>query len=175
MICSFDEIKPKYYDSISEYRKEFLAEKSSFDGCSNLEKYENIEKWHLNCKLFENESTLPPGYSIGYQYLYVNNNVVIGMINFRPNALSHPYLSKFGGHIGYSVKINYRNEGIGTKMLSDFLILCKDKNNLDKVLITCFEDNIGSQKIITSNGGIFESKIFYTPENKYLYRYWIEL
>ena len=175
MMYSFDEIKPKYYDSIREYRKEFLSVKSSFDGCSNLEKYENIEKWNLNCKLFEDESTLPPGYSIGYQYLYVKDNTVVGMINFRPNALSHPHLSKYGGHIGYSVKLNYRNKGVGTKMLSDFLSICKNKYSIDKVLITCFEDNIGSQKIIISNGGVFESNIFYPPENKYLNRYWIEL
>lgn len=32
--------------------------------------------------------------------------------------------------------------------------------NIDKVLITCDDDNIASKKNIENNGGIFESKIF---------------
>jgi len=31
---------------------------------------------------------------------------------------------------------------------------------MNKVLITCDSDNIGSKKIIERNGGIFESEIF---------------
>ena len=47
--------------------------------------------------------------------------------------------------------------------------------NLDKVLITCDDDNIASKRIIENNGGIFESKIFKEENKKELRRYWITL
>lgn len=172
----FDKVKPIYYESISDYRKELLETNSTFDGCFSLQDYEDIEKWDLNCKLFETSQTLPPGYSIGFQYVYLNKeDVVIGMVNFRPYALEHPYLSKFGGHIGYNVRPSCRGEGIGNNMLKDFLKICKEDYLLDKVLITCLENNDASRKIILYNNGIFESKIDCPQEKSILERYWIYL
>jgi predicted acetyltransferase len=40
-------------------------------------------------------------------------------------------------------------------------------------LITCYDDNIASVKIIENNGGIFER--FTEKEGKKLRRYWITL
>ena len=60
-------------------------------------------------------------------------------------------------------------------MLKDVLTLCKDVFELDKVLITCLEDNLGSKKIIEDNGGILENTIVYPPENKNMHRFWISL
>lgn len=45
--------------------------------------------------------------------------------------------------------------------------------NVNKVLITCFDDNTYSKKIIEKNGGILENKIPF--ENNFMCRYWIEL
>jgi len=171
----FSRIEKQYYDSIMQYRNEMLESNSTFDGCSSLDKYEDIEKWHLNCNLFESVYTLPPGYSLGFEYLYLCDDEVVGMINMRPDALNHPYLKQFGGHIGYSIKPSKRQTGIGTKMLKEFLPICKDIYKLDKILITCLEENIGSKKIIINNGGIFESSVLYNPTDKKLERYWIKL
>ena len=171
----FSEIKPRYYDSIRQYREEMLKDNSEFDGCSSLDRYEDIEKWNLNCKLFESHSTVPPGYSIGYEYLYMCDDDVIGMLNMRPEALNHPFLKQYGGHIGYSVKPSCRKKGIGTMMLRDFLSTCIKKYKLDKVLITCFDDNIASKKVIINNGGEFENSIIYPPTDSILERYWIRL
>ena len=60
----FDKVKPEYFDSIKAYRDEFIACDSEFDGCSQLEKYDDIEKWYLNNRLFESKDSVPPGYSI---------------------------------------------------------------------------------------------------------------
>ena len=168
-------VEQKYYDSIREYRKEMLEANSSFDGCFLLNQYEDIEKWHLNNQLFESVDTCPPGYSIGFIYLYVQDNEVVGMVNIRPDALNNPMLKQYGGHIGYSVKPSYRKNGIGKRMLKDVLVLCKEEYKLDKVLITCLEDNLGSKKIIVDNGGILENTIVYPPEHKNMHRFWISL
>lgn len=171
----FSEIKPEYYDSIKQYRNEMLKENSDFDGCSGLQKFDDIEKWDLECKLFERYDSLPPGYSIGFEYLYLLNDEVVGMLNFRPEAESHPFLSKYGGHIGYSIKPTYRKKGIGTRMLKDFLPICKKQYHLDKVLITCNKNNEGSRRIILNNNGVYENDIYYSPDQEYLERYWITL
>jgi len=97
------------------------------------------------------------------------------MLNFRPKANEHPYLSKYGGHIGYSIKPSKRNNGIGSKMLKDFIELCKKEYDVDKLLILCHSYNEGSRRVILNNGGIFESNILYPPENEILERYWIKV
>ena len=173
--CFFTKIKPEYYDSIKDYRDEMLRYDSEFDGCSSLNKYDDIEKWKLNCDLFEHYDTLPPGYSIGYEYIYVDNDEVVGMLNLRPEALSHPFLKQYGGHIGYSIKPSKRKMGYGTRMLKDFIKEYRDMFIDDKILITCMKDNIASKKVILNSGGVYESEIVYPPNDKVLERYWIKL
>ncbi len=168
-------VRPEYYPSIAAYRKEMLEAGDSLDGCASLEKYEDIEKWHLNTILFERPDTLPPGYSIGFEYVYLCDGVLAGMVNVRPKAESHPYLTRFGGHIGYSVRPSMRGRGIGTRMLKEVLKLCKDEYHLKRVLVTCSEDNEGSRKVILNNGGVLENRILYPPEGKMIERYWISL
>ena len=171
----FDTVKEKYYKSIALYRYELIESGSKIDGLSQLEEYDDIEKWDFNLKLFENEANLPPGYSVGFEYLYIDeNDEVVGMVNFRPFALKHPFLSKYGGHVGYNIKPSKRNLGIGNQMLKDFLPICKEYG-LDKILITCMSYNEASRKIIINNGGIFIDEIIYPPENKIMQRYWINL
>ena len=48
---------------------------------------------------------------------------------------------------------------------------------LDKVLITCDDDNIGSSKVIEKNGGILENKIIADAYGTTILtrRYWIDL
>lgn len=164
----------KHYPSVFEYREELRDVRSSFDGCMNLDLFETIESWDFDNKLFEYETTVPPGYSLAFQYLYMDGDEVIGMINFRPKAESHPHLSQYGGHIGYNVKPSRRGQGVGKQMLKDFLPIAKTYG-LDKVMVSCMEDNPASRKIITSNGGVLENIVYYPAGNGMLERYWIKL
>lgn len=98
-------------------------------------------------------------------WLYANE-IPCGMIVVR-RGINEPLLKR-GGHIGYYIKKNYRRKGYGEKMLS----LCLDllqKEGLNKVLITCNVDNIGSQKVIENNMGILENIVDGSR------RYWINL
>ena len=168
-------VERRYYEQVWEYRRQMLEAGSSFDGCSSLDQYEDMEKWDLNCRLFESWDTVPPGYSLGFEYLYLADDRVVGMVNIRPEALSHRYLKHYGGHIGYSVIPSRRRQGIGTRMLKDALSLCRDEFGLDKVLLTCLKDNGESRGVIIRNGGEYEGDIFYPPVEEYLERYWISL
>lgn len=84
------------------------------------------------------------------------------------------YLSEFGGHIGYSVKPSERRKGYATSMLNAILPYCREIG-LDKILITCIDGNIGSEKTILNNGGIYESTVYEPCEKCSLKRFWIAL
>lgn len=176
----FDVVKEEYYPSLLRYRYLLKESNSRTDGCNRIEIFEYIESWDLECKIFEDEATVPPGYSIGFQWLYIDEeDNVVGMVNFRPKALQHPSLKLYGGHIGYNVRPDKQGQGIGTSMLKDFLKIVKKQYaktyDIDKVLITCNDSNEGSRKIILNNGGEFEKKIYCPYENGYLERYWIKI
>lgn len=51
------------------------------------------------------------------------------------------------------------------------------KLGMDRVLITCDEDNYSSEKVIINNGGVLENIIENMIEGKVIYtkRYWITL
>lgn len=59
-------------------------------------------------------------------------------------------------------------------MLNSILPFCKEIG-LNKVLVTCLEDNEASRRTIISQGGIFERKTHLKDEDKALERYWIKL
>lgn len=84
------------------------------------------------------------------------------------------FLSMFGGHIGYSIKPCERRKGYATSMLKAILLYCKDLG-LDKILITCIDGNIGSEKAILNNGGVYESTVCEQDRNRNLKRFWIQL
>ena len=101
------------------------------------------------------------------------NDEILGVVRIR-TSLNHEFVRKFAGHIGYDISPLSRRRGYGMTLLK--LALEKAAMiNLDKVLITCDDDNIASTKINENNGGIFESKIFKEANKKQLRRYWITI
>jgi len=56
------------------------------------------------------------------------------------------------GHIGYGVRPSERQKGYATKMLEYALKECK-KLGMNKVILGCYKENIGSAKTILKNGG----------------------
>jgi len=84
---------------------------------------------------------------------------------------------RFGGNIGYGVRYSRWNEGIGKEMLRQALKYAKENLQLSKVLITCNDDNYGSQCVIEKNGGILQDKIenIIDGNKRITRRYWIIL
>ena len=104
------------------------------------------------------EETVQPGLVPASMYLAVTikGDKVIGMVDIRHRLNEN--LLKFGGNIGYSVRKSERRKGYAKVMLSLALEKCKQLN-LEKILITCDKNNIGSAKTILSNGGVLENEI----------------
>lgn len=116
---------------------------------------------------------LPVGRMPQALYWLLNSDgeiIAIGSIRLRMNAL----LLREGGQIGYTVVPSYRNRGIGSYLLGE-LVKEARKFEINRLLITCNEGNVGSKKIIEKNGGILENKVFSEEKNAVVLRYWIDL
>ncbi len=92
----------------------------------------------------------------------------VGAVNIR-HYLNEKLLLDIG-HIGDGVRPSERRKGMATKMIGLALIECK-KLGIDKVLMVCDKENIGSAKSILNNGGILENELL--VNGKLIQRYWI--
>lgn len=116
---------------------------------------------------------LPEGWvpSTLYFLFRKSDGKMLGAIDLR-HALSDRLL-KFGGNIGYGVVPSERRKGYASMMLQLALGICKEMG-MDKVLITCNKENIGSAKTIRKNGGILENEMV-DELGRTRCRYWINL
>jgi predicted acetyltransferase len=83
-------------------------------------------------------------------------------------------LLQTGGNIGYVVVPEYRRRGIATTMLELALPLARERG-LERVLLTCDEDNLASQRVIEKCGGVFEDTSAVPETGVIQRRYWIAL
>lgn len=169
-------VKPttEYASQIAEYRQEFLDVGDSMDGCGPLRQTDDPIQYIQKCKDYEFTKTLPEGLVLATQFMFVrkSDDRLIGMIQVR--HYFNDYLSKFGGHIGYSVRPSERRKGYAKEMLKMVLPYCREIG-LKKVLITCIDVNIGSEKTILANGGVYEYTLREPNENVDMKRFWITL
>lgn len=99
-------------------------------------------------------------------------SVIVGRLSLRHRL--NESLRREGGHIGYGVVPRYRNNGYATEMLRQALPHCA-RLGIERVLVTCNEDNLASQKAIERNGGRFEDYSGLSNPNERKRRYWIEV
>lgn len=171
--CILLKVSAEYADQIKEYRQEFLDAGDSMDGCGSLRTIADPFEYIKKCRDYESLDKLPEDKVLATQFLFIrkSDNKLLGMLQVR--HYFNDYLSKYGGHIGYSIRPSERRKGYAKEMLKQALPHCKDLG-LKKVLITCIDGNIGSEKTILANGGVYESTIHEPGENEKLKRFWIE-
>lgn len=164
----------EYANQISEYRQEFLDIGDSMDGCGSLRKLDDPMEFIQKCIDYESAEALPPGKVLATQFMLVRkiDNRIVGMIQVRHYL--NDYLEKYAGNIGYSIRPSERRKGYAKKMLEMTLPFCRELG-LKKILITCIDRNVGSERTILANGGIYEYTIYEPNENEYLKRFWIKL
>lgn len=144
------------------------------DGCGPLRRIEDPHEYLKLCKDYESEEDIPAHLVPATQFIFVrrSDNKLLGMLQVRHRF--NDYLEKYAGHIGYSVRPGERRKGYAEEMLKMALPFCREIG-LDKVLISCIDGNIGSEKTILANGGIYESTVYEPNDNVDLKRFWITL
>lgn len=93
------------------------------------------------------------------------------MIDIR-HHLNNPFLTEFGGHIGYAVRPSERKKGYATQMLKMALEYAKSLG-ITKIMLGCYSDNTASVETIGNCGGILTESKLYT-DGKPMNIYWIE-
>lgn len=133
----------------------------------------NIHEWLNLLAAMENVDTWPKERVTSNTYLAVriSDDKVVGIIDLR-HHIDHPILGFWGGHMGYTVRRDERNKGYAKEMIRLNLENCR-KRHMDKVMITCSQDNIASEKVILANGGVFEREVL--VEGEWIKRFWVEV
>jgi predicted acetyltransferase len=91
----------------------------------------------------------------------IDNNKIIGLCTFNINPEVDEKFRMYGGHISYSIHPKYRNQGYGTIACHLLIKKCLEFG-IEEVMITCYDWNSPSKKVIENNFGILKDKI----ENK---------
>jgi predicted acetyltransferase len=96
---------------------------------------------------------------------------IVGRVSIRHELTD--FLREEGGHIGYGVLPAYRRRGYATEILRQALVVARSVG-VDRVLVTCDDDNVGSIKAIEACGGKLDSVRLAEPASAAIRRYWID-
>ena len=102
----------------------------------------------------------------------VDDETFIGgaAIRYRLND----WLMQVGGHVGYGIRPKFQRQGYG-KLILKLALQRLRHAGVERALLTCYDHNIGSQKIIEANGGVLENVIDDPRDGGKSRRYWIDL
>lgn len=128
--------------------------------------YRDFENYCNHLEIREDRSGLVPDST--FFCLDEDRNIIVGAVNIR-HYLNESLLLN-GGHIGDGVRPSERRKGIATKMIALALNECR-KLGIEKVLMVCDKNNIGSAKSIINNGGVLENEV--EVDGVIEQRYWI--
>ncbi|MBT2484464.1 MULTISPECIES: GNAT family N-acetyltransferase [unclassified Microbacterium] len=124
--------------------------------------------------LFADTTVAPPeGLVHNDLYWIVVDDEVIGFLSFRHTL--NDWLREAGGHIGYAVRSSHRRQGYATAALALGLERAREIG-LDRVFVTCDDDNVASARTIEKAGGVLQDVSDQSERgHAMLRRYWIEL
>ena len=141
---------------IIDYINEFVEYKSDINGTGALDKIlegYTFEQALERCLNMENrEYAEENGRCQGKTFLLIrkNDNKIVGTINVRWNLTEK--MKQFGGNIGYGIRPTERRKGYNKINLYLGLIEAK-KLGLNKVMLDCDVENLGSSKTMEALGG----------------------
>lgn|SRR5487761_2069842 len=123
----------------------------------SLGKYDENQSWPEYLQRLENLSrgeNVPEGWVPSTFLVAEVNGCIVGRVSIRHELNEN--LAAGGGHIGYGVRPAYRGRGYATEILRRALAIVRDLG-VEKALITCDDQNIGSRKVIEKCGGVLEN------------------
>ena len=130
--------------------------------------------WSAYCGRLENQRfdvDLPEGRVPATFLVAEAEGQIVGRVSIR-HALN-AYHAEVGGHIGYEVRPGFRRRGYATAILRQSLVVAS-WIGLERVLVTCDDDNVGSAKVIENCGGVLENVAAGLDGSVPKRRYWVE-
>lgn len=160
--------QPEHESQVMAARKALLADGD--DGTAGLMSCGSYGEW------LDFEARGRRDYGSGYVpsttwLATLDDGTVVGFLDMR-HELSE-YLLHVGGHVGYCVLPEYRRRGYAKAMLA----AAKEEARaigLDRLLVTCHEGNVGSERTILANGGVLENMV-QDGDGASVKRFWIAL
>jgi predicted acetyltransferase len=165
------EFKQSYIDAVIEFQGEKNSRVSGYQEISIDDLQTDFEGYIQNLLNQSDVKNLPNGSVPTSVFWIVKGRKFIGRLQIRHTL--DDYFFNYGGHIGYNIRVSERRKGYGTKALKLGLIEAR-KLGIKKILVTCDNDNIPSQKIIESNGGVLENMVELSPTLPLKRRYWFK-
>ncbi|MEQ8157004.1 MAG: GNAT family N-acetyltransferase [Clostridiaceae bacterium] len=168
-------VKPKeeLNNAAMEYKQEHLEnEEKVLHGSSLLDQLP-YDEWLELVKNNSSVKTVTSDWVPASTFFAVrkSDNKIVGMIDIR--HCLNDFLKNYGGHIGYGVRPSERCKGYASQMLQLGLEYCKTMG-LDKVMLSCYEDNEASRKTIVKCGGVLEREFVYS-DGKTVQVFWITI
>ena len=136
----------EYKDSFVKATYEYIQERQGMSWNPKILK----DRFPEYIKTLNDQENDPmAGYVPSTQFwLIVDGDTYAGELDIRHYL--NDSLRRFGGHIGYKVRPTMRRRGYG-KLMCQMGIEEARNMGVKSILITCDDDNIGSQKIIEAN------------------------
>lgn len=146
-------------NEIIEYLDEFVEYGSNINGSGSLDKIydgytfaEALERC-LNMENEEYSKKFERCPSRTFLLIRESDNKIVGSINIRWNL--NEKMLQFGGHIGYGIRPTERRKGYN-KINLYLGILEARRLGLEKVMLDCDVNNLGSDRTLKALGGKLE-------------------
>jgi predicted acetyltransferase len=117
-------------------------------------------------------ANIPPGHVPSTFLFAFSGPRIVGRVSIRHEL--NEFLMRIGGHIGYTVVLEFRRRGYATEMLRQSLAIARRRFGLTRALVTCDDDNVGSIRTIEKNGGVLENVVTGPDVDRPKRRYWID-
>ena len=145
---------------------------SGFTFIRNFDSKQPFSVYVQLLQAIERGENLPEGYVPETSLFAFVDDQIIGRISIRHRL--NDFLLNIGGHVGYGVLPSFRRRGIAKAMLKAALPWAQQLE-LNPLLITCDDNNLGSRKVIEANGGVLENIVSQGVGEPLLRRYWLQL
>ena len=146
-----------------------------YEGASSLKNVltDGYEEWLKSNELDKHIEDIKPEWSNATNYVLMDESGhVYGFCSLRHHLKG--MLVNIGGNVGYSIRPTERRKGYATIQLK--LIAEKAKElGLDKILVTCRENNLGSKKTIEKCFGVADTPVPSRTPGVLELRYWIDV
>ena len=115
---------------------------------------------------------LPPDVAPSSFLFAFDRGRIVGRASIRHTLI--PPLGNVAGHIGYAVLPEFRNRGYATQILRAAVHFAQNELGLDRVLVTCDDDNAASIRVIEKSRGVFDGIYHDATLRHPKRRYWID-